>query len=271
MTVGSLFAGIGGFDLAAREIGWTTVWYSEIDSYASAVMAKHFPDAVNLGDIRTITNPPAVDVLCGGFPCQDISDAGKRAGIDGERSGLWGQYARLIRVVRPRYVVVENVAALLGRGMGRVLGDLAACGYDAEWDCIPASAVGAPHRRDRLFVVAYADRDRQSARGLHLRQRQSREASRLAAGYGADVADPSSARQRPRQSGEGWQVRHEARWPQPERRGWWDVEPAVGRVAHGVPSRVDRLRCLGNAVVPQVAAVAFQVILDREASREAAA
>jgi DNA (cytosine-5)-methyltransferase 1 len=98
---------------------------------------------------------PYVDVLAGGFPCQDLSYAGKGAGIDGERSGLWGEYARLIRELRPRYVVVENVTALLARGMGRVLGDLAACGYDAEWDCIPAAAVGAPHRRDRVWIVAY--------------------------------------------------------------------------------------------------------------------
>jgi site-specific DNA-cytosine methylase len=102
---------------------------------------------------------PYVDVLCGGFPCQDLSYAGKGAGLDGERSGLWGEYARLIRELRPRYVVVENVSALLARGLGRVLGDLAACGYDAEWDCIPASAVGAPHRRDRVWLVAYPNAD----------------------------------------------------------------------------------------------------------------
>src|SRR5262249_16380197 len=126
------------------------------------VLAKHWPDVARYGDIRTITDLPYVDVLCGGFPCQDISNAGKREGIDGERSGLWSEMARIIGLVRPRYVVVENVSALLGRGMGRVLGDLAACGYDAEWDCIPASAVGAPHRRDRVWIVAYASRDVES-------------------------------------------------------------------------------------------------------------
>jgi site-specific DNA-cytosine methylase len=103
---------------------------------------------------------PYVDVLCGGFPCQDISLAGAGAGIDeGTRSGLWYEFARLIRDIRPRYVVVENVSALLARGLDIVLGDLAACGYDAEWDCIPASAVGAPHRRDRVWIVAYPQRD----------------------------------------------------------------------------------------------------------------
>ena len=97
-----------------------------------------------------------VDIICGGFPCQDISVAGKGAGIEGSRSGLWSEYARIISEVRPRYVIVENVAALLGRGLERVLGDLAALGFDAEWHCIPASAVGAPHRRDRVWIVAYA-------------------------------------------------------------------------------------------------------------------
>jgi DNA (cytosine-5)-methyltransferase 1 len=150
LRIGSLFAGIGGFDLAARWMGWETAWYSEIDPYCCAVMAKHFPDALSLGDITkvdwsTVERP---DLLCGGFPCQDISNAGKRAGIDGERSGLWSEFARAIRELRPRYVVVENVAALLGRGMGRVLGDLAALGYDAEWTVLSAADVGgaAPPR-----------------------------------------------------------------------------------------------------------------------------
>jgi site-specific DNA-cytosine methylase len=132
---------------------------------------------------RTLPVPvPYVDVLCGGFPCQDISVAGRGEGIDGARSGLWGEYARLIRELRPRYVVVENVAALLARGMERVLGDLAACGYDAEWDCIPASAVGAPHRRDRVWLVAYPNGSglRPGLADLHARQPDAQ-------GRGADV------------------------------------------------------------------------------------
>ncbi len=110
--------------------------------------------------VRCELSGPRIDGICGGFPCQDISTAGKGAGIDGARSGLWSEYARLIGELRPRYVFVENVAALLGRGLGRVLGDLAALGYDAEWHCIPASAVGAPHRRDRVWIVAYAANER---------------------------------------------------------------------------------------------------------------
>ena len=157
LTHGSLFAGIGGFDLGFQRAGIKTVWQVEIDAYCRAVLASHFPDAQRFDDVRTVGghNLPRVDILSGGFPCQDISNAGKRAGIDGERSGLWSEYARIIRELRPRYVVVENVAALLGRGMGRVLGDLAACGYDAEWQSIRASDVGAPHRRERIWIVAY--------------------------------------------------------------------------------------------------------------------
>ena len=166
-TVGSLFAGIGGFDLAARRVGWRTAWYSEIEPYACRVMQKHFPDAVNLGDIRHISHPPAVDVLCGGFPCQDISTAGKGAGITGARSGLWKEYARIIEEVRPQYVVIENVSALLTRGLDVVLYDLAALGYDAEWHAIPAAYVGAPHRRDRIWIMAYPNGQRYDARGSH--------------------------------------------------------------------------------------------------------
>ena len=158
MNVGSLFSGIGGFDLGLERAGMRVVWQSEIDPYASAVLRKHWPAVPNHGDIRNIragTVEP-VDVLCGGFPCQDISNAGKRAGIDGERSGLWSEYARVIGELRPRYVIVENVAALLGRGIERVLGDLAALGFDAEWHCISACEFGAPHSRERVFLIAYA-------------------------------------------------------------------------------------------------------------------
>src|SRR5262252_7182618 len=163
VTVGSLFSGIGGFDLGFQRAGFQIEWQVEIDDYCQRVLAKHWPDVARYGDIRTVTALPYVDVLCGGFPCQDISNAGKRDGIDGDRSGLWSEMVRIIRLVRPQYVIVENVAALLGRGMGRVLGDLSESGYNAEWDCIPASAVGAPHRRDRVWIVAYARREQRDS------------------------------------------------------------------------------------------------------------
>jgi DNA (cytosine-5)-methyltransferase 1 len=156
MTVGSLFAGIGGFDLGFERAGYRVRWQVEINAYCRAVLRKHWPGVRRYGDVRRVGrhNLEPVDVICGGFPCQDISIAGAGAGLDGARSGLWREYARIIREVRPRYVVVENVPALLSRGLGTVLADLAACGYDAEWDCLPAAAVGAPHRRDRVWIVA---------------------------------------------------------------------------------------------------------------------
>jgi DNA (cytosine-5)-methyltransferase 1 len=188
-----LFSGIGGFSLGLeRTGGFRTVGFCEIDPYCRAVIAKHWPEIPIYGDICALTAETVadaqraqrgperearraggrellpqgqesgvwtggcgVDVICGGFPCQDISVAGKGAGLAGARSGLWREYHRLIRELRPRYVIVENVAALLGRGLGEVLGDLASIGYDAEWHCIPASYVGAPHRRDRVWIIAY--------------------------------------------------------------------------------------------------------------------
>lgn len=157
MKVGSLFAGIGGFDLGLERAGFQTAWFCEQDEFCQRVLAKHWPDVPCYPDIRELkgSDVEPVEILCGGFPCQDLSYAGRGAGIEGERSGLWSEYARLVGELRPRYVLVENVPALLTRGLGRVLGDLAALGYDAEWDCIPASAVGAPHRRDRIWIVAY--------------------------------------------------------------------------------------------------------------------
>ena len=161
MTFGSLFAGIGGLDLGFEWAGFTPVWQVELNPFCRAVLAKHWPDVQRFDDVRTVGahNLEPVDVIVGGFPCQDVSDAGLRAGIDGERSGLWREFARVVRELRPRIVVVENVSGLLVRGMGRVLGDLADLGYDAEWVRVRASDVGAPHRRGRIFIVAYTKHD----------------------------------------------------------------------------------------------------------------
>ena len=157
-----LFSGIGGFSLGLeRTGGFKTVAFCEIDQFCRAVLKKHWPHVPQFEDVTKLNGSEirktvgTIDVICGGFPCQDISFAGKGAGLSGARSGLWSEFARLIGEIRPRYVIVENVAALLGRGLSRVLGDLAALGYDAEWHCIPASAVGAPHLRDQLWIVAY--------------------------------------------------------------------------------------------------------------------
>lgn len=233
---------------------------------------------------------PTVDLVFGGFPCQDISNAGRRAGIDGERSGLWSEFHHIVRVLRPRWVLLENVAAILGRGAGRVLGDLAEIGYDAEWDCIPAAAVGAPHLRDRWFAVAYATRSPSGSIGPDLSRAGDRCLSRetgerrawgprggsspstemayaardgLGQGgprrpasgspYGLAVAPQILAGARGGRRNGRTGILRPGGWGQPPHSGWWGFEPDVGRVVDGVPGRVDRLRGLGNAVVPQVA------------------
>lgn len=241
LTVGSLFAGIGGIDLGLeRTGGFETVWQVEIDDYARRVLAKHWPNVRRWDDVRTFPPEPVnewqCDVICGGFPCQDISDAGKKVGIKGERSGLWREFARIICVLRPRYVVVENVAALLDRGIGDVLGDLATIGYDAEWSVLSACAMGAPHTRERVFIIANANRRVLRAPGAY--QDKARSA-RLLVGGGCETSRASS---------------------------WWAAEPSVDSMVYGVPGVVDRLRPYGNAVVPQVAQWIGERILEAEKS-----
>lgn len=231
MTFGSLFAGIGGFDLGFERAGLQCAWQVEIDPYCQRVLAKHWPNVPRHDEIKTFPPPEgdwSVDVICGGFPCQDISNAGKRAGIDGDRSGLWSEMLRVIRVVRPRYVVVENVAALLGRGMDRVLSDLAERGFDAEWEVLAASDFGAPHIRERAFILAYVDGEHGGAWGA----RRS---------FGSIPRLPISGFSRQPANAVATGIGH------------WATEPELVRLVHGVPPAVDRLRGLGNAVVPQVA------------------
>jgi DNA (cytosine-5)-methyltransferase 1 len=187
-TFGSLFSGIGGIDLGLERAGMTCKWQVEIDEYCRKVLTKHWPSVPKYGDIRTISGDELerVDLIAGGFPCQPHSLAGRRQASEDERD-LWGEYARLIRVLRPRWVLAENVPGLLssesGRFFGRVLGDLARLGYDAEWESLPAAAFGAPHIRERVFIVAHADRERPGEAG----QFCDREAQRSASG-GEDVA-----------------------------------------------------------------------------------
>jgi len=253
MKVLDLFSGIGGFSLGLERAGFETVAFCEIEHYCQKVLAKHWPEVPIYDDIRRLDADTlrqdgiTPDVICGGFPCQDLSFAGRRAGLEGERSGLWGEYSRLIGELRPRFVIVENVPGLLSLGMGTVLGDLASLGYDATWDCIPASAVGAPHRRDRVWIVGYTNENRQPARAVY------DEASKLC----CDVADASGSRLPHDQGSATSTQRHRNGTVDGCRRpdgkyDHWRVEPDVGRVAHGVPNRVDRLKALGNSVVPQI-------------------
>jgi len=225
VNVLSLFAGIGGLDLGLERAGMSVVGQVEIDPFCQRVLAKHWPEVPRHDDVRTAVEwwlggaRPAVDVVCGGFPCQPVSVAGRR-GAQHDARWLWPAFADVVRGVRPRYVVVENVVGLVTAGLGDVLGDLAALGFDADWSVLSACAVGAPHSRERLFVVAYPAGKR-------------RERGRVAAHAGAQPV-----------AGQGpVEVHH------------WRLEdrPGLERVVDGIPSRLDRIRALGNAVVPQVA------------------
>lgn len=242
MTFGSLFAGIGGMDLGLERAGLQCKWQVEIDEYCRRVLAKHWPDVRRHDDIRTF--PPAgdwtCDVIAGGFPCQDVSQAGRGVGLSGERSGLWFEFARTIRCLRPRFVLVENVPGLKHRGFSRVLSDLATLGYDAEWESISAAAFGAPHIRERLFIFAYTDNYAQPS------MRQHDEAQGLSPSAG-DVSDPEG----------GWQRQLRREQCEGTSKTRWDIywetgESPVPRVANGVSNRLERLIGLGNAVVPQV-------------------
>ena len=234
LTVGSIFSGIGGFDLGFERVGFDIAWQVEFDPFCQSILRKHWPNAKLYSDIREVNADELqpVDVLCGGFPCQPVSVSGKRKGREDER-WLWPEFARIVRGIRPAYVVVENVPGLLtvdgGRLFGTILGDLATCGYDAEWQVLPASAFGAWHQRDRLFIVAYSNCQRLAQREV----------------FGSDAEQELAALARNCSTGTGI----------------WAVESGVCRVADGVPNRVERLKALGNAVVPQVAEYLARMIL----------
>lgn len=236
MRVLDLFSGIGGFSLGLERAGMTTVAFCEVDPFCRAVLRKHWPEVPVYDDVQTLnatrlaSDGIAVDVICGGFPCQDISTAGKGAGLAGARSGLWFEFHRLIAELRPRYAIIENVAALRSKGLDEVLSSLAKIGYDAEWHCIPASYVGAPHQRDRIWVVANADHK----------------------------SKPISI------------VNAKAPWMQKSSRfGWerWENNARTLRMANGIPARIHRLKALGNAVVPQIPEIIARGIMSYEQSR----
>ena len=239
MRFGSLFAGIGGLDLGLERAGMECAWQVEIDDYATRVLEKHWPNVRRWRDVRTWPQPDTerVDLVCGGFPCQDISLAGRGARLSGERSGLWREMLRIIRDVRPRYIVIENVAALLVRGLDSVLFDVAESGYDAEWSTISACSLGAPHTRDRLFVIAYRHEKRWRRVGFG-NERQ----------HGMDTRFNA------------WKTSPRGKWRDVERWAGEVVEngggiaPAAerGGMVDGVPDRLDRIGACGNAVVPQI-------------------
>lgn len=266
----ALFAGAGGGILGGRLLGWRTVCAVEIDAYRRARLLDRQRDGMLprfpiWDDVRSFDGQPwrgAVDVISGGFPCQDISSAGKGAGIEGERSGLWAEFARIIREVRPRYALVENSPMLTSRGLDRVLGDLAELGFDAEWGVLGADDAGAPHRRKRIWIVADADcrgfqgkwepqhadeqgASRRLANGCRARGRRE---------WAQDVHDADCGRHQPPEV-EVCPGRHAA-----IDAGWWATEPGLGRVADGVANRVDRLKAIGDGQVPAVVALAWTVL-----------
>lgn len=232
MTVGSLFSGIGGLDLGLERTGhFKTIWFSEIDDYASRVLAKHWPNVPNYGDIKEIDfeRIPKPDVLVGGYPCQPFSFAGQRRGETDPRH-LWPECLRALRAIRPRYALFENVRGHLSLGFATVLSDLAALGFNAEWQIIPAAAVGAPHKRERLFIVAYPE------------------------GELGEIPLLVST--------EKLQIKFRGSAARVRKSDWTTDQPDLGRVANGVPPIVDRFRTLGNAVVPQVAELVGYMIAE---------
>ena len=279
-----LFSGIGGFSIGLeRSQMFETVAFCEIEKYCQKVLANHWPKVPLYEDVTTLSaerlarDGIKVDAICGGFPCQDLSLAGKGAGLEGSRSGLWKEYARLIGEIRPRYVIVENVSALLSRGLDRVLADLATLRYDAEWHCIPASAIGAPHRRDRIWIIAYpssighecdqTEKCGKGATGFHEASvadtkslsvndggvysrfdRQGQETLQEIWESGG-CSDPVASGYRPPILGSIDEYLGPGKC---DSASWWSSEPEIYRVAYGISNRSHRLKALGNAVVPQI-------------------
>ena len=243
ISVFDLFSGIGGMTLGLeRTGGFRTIAFCEIDPRARKVLAQHWPDIPIFEDVRTIEHERSdARVICGGFPCQDVSNAnaawGECSGLAGERSGLWRELLRAIRVVRPDFAIVENVAALLGNGLGEVLGDLAEIGYDAEWCCVRACDIGAPHERDRIYIIAYPI----GSRGPRLVT--SKDFGETGSWGLRGAEDLQSIASAPFERGD--------RWPQ----------PLLRRMDDGLSGRMDRLHQIGNSLLPQIPEIIGNAIL----------
>jgi DNA (cytosine-5)-methyltransferase 1 len=260
LRYGSLFSGIGGIDLGMDMAGFKCAWQVEIDDYCREVLEAHWPNTKRYRDIYEVKGAEVepVDIICGGFPCQPVSTAGKRGGVNDER-WLWDEFYRLICEIRPRWVVAENVPGLLSANSGRafagILRDLAESGYDVVWDMFPAGGsggVGAPHKRKRVFIVAHTDSSRQRSIRKGESVQKDRQRIKHGGSVAGDVADTYGKRRRSGDT-ERENAKDVRQSPRCKINGQWDVEPNVGRVANGVSNRVGRLRALGNAVVPQVA------------------
>jgi DNA (cytosine-5)-methyltransferase 1 len=274
MKMGSLFSGIGGLELGLERAipGLQTVWQVEKNSFCRSVLERHWPDATRYNNVRTVGahNLEPIDILCGGFPCQDISIAGKGEGLDGERSGLWWEFHRLINELRPRVAVMENVSAIDVRGLSAVVGSLSQIGYDCQWTIISAAQCGAPHMRRRWFGVAYPSSITDGGwTTTNASAGQSRQdVSVQARGATTDAHDTAGDATHTN----GKRIQEQPIWSEsmgPARQSqcgssqtpgaqqnYWQGFPTQSPVCRrddGVPNRVDRLRALGNAVVPQCA------------------
>lgn len=230
LTHGGFFEGIGGFSLAAKWAGVKTIWQSEIAKYQCELLRKRFPEAKLFGDITKINDLEYVDIITGGFPCQDISLANNQAqGIEGSRSGLWSEMFRLVRKIRPKYAVIENSSALTFRGLEKVLFDLSEIGYDAEWQCIQGGNIGVQQKRERIYLVAYPHQVRQEGR----------------------KQETMVFKQLPRESlriSPGWRTRRDI------------PTPRTIRSANDVPAGLHRIEGLGNSIIPLIAYYIFECI-----------
>ena len=266
----ALFAGAGGGILGGKLLGWRTVCAVEWDSYAASVLVARQNDGILepfpvWDDVRTFDGKPwrgVVDVVSGGFPCTDISVAGKGAGITGKASGLWREMARIIGEIRPLYVFVENSPMLVKRGLGLVLGDLSQMGYDSRWGIMGAHHVGAPHKRDRIWILAHSQRIGLQGGG---QEQEVERSTRLRCGTGTNKEENVLADtlcQRGCGGTTGRQNAEDAGQPSrdPWQSDWWDFERELDRVAHGVAHRSHRLKAIGNGQVPAVAALAWETL-----------
>ena len=265
------FSGIGGFSYAAEKLvgGFETVAFIECEPYCQKILKKHWPNVPIYDDIKTYNPEPySASVICSGFPCQDISVAGQGKGITKEtRSGLFYELMRVIRLVRPKYIILENVAAILNNGLGIVLGELAEAGFDCEWACIPASALGACHQRDRWWLIAYSNNAR-------LQEERPEQQTTGVEQYGklGNVTHSNGERL------QGLRREHELQERSRERTITWrnsgitlnpnwkryESKPVLRRGDDGLSNRVHRLKALGNSIVPQVAAIPLQRVLDMD-------
>jgi len=226
LRVLDLFSGIGGLSIGLENAGMKTIMFCEKDERCRKVLQKHWRDVPVHGDIETlgVDDGKEIDVICGGFPCQDISlaNSGSMRGLDGEKSGLWGEFYKQICKHSPTFVIIENSPVLRSKGLDRILNELSQVGYDAEWHCVPATAVDAPHSRDRVWVIAYP------------------------AGFGDRLQERQVLTRR-----------HFI-----EHMSAWSPEPSVCRVANGIPNQSHRLRQLGNGLVPKIAEIIGHAIID---------